>query len=940
LRRRNDPEVKAKRKANAEAAAAAIAEGGIADPCHGLVVWADRGGELWPSLIQEKLSRDRCVIRYLGPLPSQSGIPFPAPSPAAAFSPALAKEVAVSSLARFPGGLPLMVLSERISPPPAEGASKGEKDALIRKEFSLAANKDRKMLQLAIDHAVRLCIVHAWKESIKMVNVVDGESLDRLGFSKRKRGTERQRRIDLLLAQPDQWVSPVDTRSSYDRFRVMFNNKAEGADPLCARLRFAESGLQEWIRSRRSPSATPSLAPASSASATQPQQRQESASDPAISRGGGSATTQASGTRTTEDEGSQSQTLSSHTPPDPEAADCNGGVGAARGDDQEDLPNGPGAAPGNAKPGEGKGKLSASSASAAAAEGGPAAGKGKGKANGKANGGGNDLTSREAGESTAAGVAAGEGVAADVDPPSDFVEIEEGTRPYTADELVARLRALSERLGVPMDKDYYDNLIGQRVRVDLAKARGEDPASVEGGGGRKDSSSDGSGSGNSAAAAAATPAASKGKGKRKSAGTHAEDTAAGAAEDKNEPKIAATGGATTAPSATANPTGRKRRLQDLGLGNEDAAPERTVPPGEPASGGDSRRDSREQGAGGADDPGAAGQARQGHGAKRRKGDQTTAAASDGCDVNNGSDGGGVGGGEAEEEAFSCGGGGSDFEDEDDEPASVPPPPRPPSSRREGASKPAQERALARSLLGKGKAVSAKLKDKTPISAGGGSGSGSGSAYLIPKKASATGEASTKPKRGGGGGGGGSGSGSASGGAMSTIPKKAIPRKSSSGPGNNSDAPRAAQQEARVATSRSGSDIRLVRGDSGNDPRTFEDGGDSAVPVPSKPRKPMSRDSPEAVEGFEENVTFHEGVEEDCKQKLLTGGAYLGTHSKNAYWEKLQRSTELGNRFTERTTNVLRALARARHKGADEGVGDEDEEENSGSTTAGDRMRGF
>lgn len=52
----------------------------------------------------------------------------------------------------------------------------------------------------------------------------------------------------MLLTRPDQWISSIDTRSSYDRFRVMFNNKTEGADPLCARLRLAESGVQEWIK--------------------------------------------------------------------------------------------------------------------------------------------------------------------------------------------------------------------------------------------------------------------------------------------------------------------------------------------------------------------------------------------------------------------------------------------------------------------------------------------------------------------------------------------------------------------------------------------------------------------------------------------------------------------------------------------------------------------
>ncbi|CAN0561942.1 unnamed protein product, partial [Ectocarpus sp. 12 AP-2014] len=153
LRRRNDPELKAKRKAAAEAAAAEVAERAVTEACPGLVVWADRAGEPWPSLIQKTLPWKRCLVRYLGPVRG---------SPADETS----GEVDVSSLAKFPGGLPLCQLMEKISPPLTEQATKEEKDAHIRDEFFLPVNADKKVLQLAIDHAVRLCIVHGWKQGV------------------------------------------------------------------------------------------------------------------------------------------------------------------------------------------------------------------------------------------------------------------------------------------------------------------------------------------------------------------------------------------------------------------------------------------------------------------------------------------------------------------------------------------------------------------------------------------------------------------------------------------------------------------------------------------------------------------------------------------------------------------------------------------------------
>lgn len=134
-------------------------------------------------------------------------------------------------------------------------------------------------------------------------------------------------------------------------------------------------------------------------------------------------------------------------------------------------------------------------------------------------------------------------------------------------------------------------------------------------------------------------------------------------------------------------------------------------------------------------------------AKRRKED----AASDGGDFSRGGGGSGVGGGDEDFPDFSCGDGGSDS----DVGLAPSPPSRTQSSRREGASKPALERARVRASLGKNKVGAAKLRDKIPTGAAG----GPGASYLIPKKtAAATPAAAT-------------GGGSAGGGAMETIPKK-------------------------------------------------------------------------------------------------------------------------------------------------------------------------
>lgn len=90
--------------------------------------------ELWPSLVLESLSKTRCLVRYLA-TPEQPTNPTHV---------MVYEEVQASSLVKFPGGLSLTALKERLEPLEA-GADKTKKDAHIRDEFLLAANNDRKV---------------------------------------------------------------------------------------------------------------------------------------------------------------------------------------------------------------------------------------------------------------------------------------------------------------------------------------------------------------------------------------------------------------------------------------------------------------------------------------------------------------------------------------------------------------------------------------------------------------------------------------------------------------------------------------------------------------------------------------------------------------------------------------------------------------------------
>lgn len=95
--------------------------------------------ELWPSLVLESLSKTRCLVRYLA-TPEQPTTSAPV---------MVYEEVEASSLVKFPGGLSLMALKERLQPLEA-GAEKAKRDAHIRDEFLLADNDNR---QVSFDFA-------------------------------------------------------------------------------------------------------------------------------------------------------------------------------------------------------------------------------------------------------------------------------------------------------------------------------------------------------------------------------------------------------------------------------------------------------------------------------------------------------------------------------------------------------------------------------------------------------------------------------------------------------------------------------------------------------------------------------------------------------------------------------------------------------------------
>ncbi|CAN0468693.1 unnamed protein product, partial [Ectocarpus sp. 12 AP-2014] len=501
----------------------------------------------------------------------------------------------------------------------------------------------------------------------------------------------------------------------------------------------------------------------------------------------------------------------------------------------------------------------------------------------------NDSTS-----STGAGATPEDG-AAGVQTPSGFRARSTGEEPYTTDELVARLNFLSTQSGLTLDAALYDTLIGLRVDVDLAKASGEDTVAAE----RPEVGKDNSGP------------VPKGKGKRKSPHGAGESEHKAGASAKDVDTHVADKSVTTTPIVTAQTSNVKGRLEDPT--EEETDGDRTA---KPLRGGEEGTVLR---AADAASTSAADESRRQPAAKDQndcqpvgKDDGTstrTAAAEDDDDFSCGDNSGG-------DDDIDDSSGGSDCDDGATGSSSR----RPLSSRQQGASKPAIERARAKAILGKAKADNAKLKDKIPTSVG----SGSGTSYFIPKK-----NANFAGDGGGGGGGGGGGSG------MSTIPKKPVPKKPVSTSGSNLEVTPSSPGTAAGGTSKS-SCPAITSSSITSDPHGMETGGGSSSTGLTHPPKPIAEDRPDAVRGLEQNASHRDAVEEECRQKLGTGGAYLGTPSRNRIWEKLQRTSEQSNRLRERKVKIMKALLVKCANGDSSGNDDHDDgEDNSGDDDDGD-----
>ena len=357
----------------------------------------------------------------------------------------------------------------------------------------------------------------------------------------------------------------------------------------------------------------------------------------------------------------------------------------------------------------------------------------KGKGKGKARRGRNSAASR-GGDSPAVSAGAeggGDGerdgaAAADTaESPSELLLRKE---PYTTDELVAKLNILYSKAGQTLDIGFYNKVLGERANGGETNTPAETPSpAVEG------DNDDIAGAlayrGRSVGGAAA-----KSSGKRQTPGGSEEAAGSSTTAAHNKEENAAGGVASTAAALTQK---KKRRLAEeqeeppLASGNAAEGPSSGKAPG-----GTNRRASGSVGS--AEPP-------QQPMAKRHK----EGAADGGEDLSC------VGsGGEDFGENSSCGDADSDLDE-----GSAPPPSRPLSSRREGASKPALERAKAKAILAKSKVGAAK-RDRTPLGA---AASGPGASYLIPKKTAAAAAPTAA-----------SSSGSVGGGA---IPKKIVPKKS-------------------------------------------------------------------------------------------------------------------------------------------------------------------
>eukprot|EP00752_Nemacystus_decipiens_P012761 g11301.t1 len=782
LRRRNDPEAKAKRKAIAEAAAAAARENRVEDPCPGLVVWAElASGQRWPSLIQENLEMDRCLIRYLGPPPEQPRRPGDVSPTAAGPLSAETEEVEASSLVKFPGGQSLVVTGWELLAPLDAKASKQAKDDHIKREVLLPANEGRKGLQLAIDHAVRSCCLHSWDATTRSANVLIGKTIDALGLSKKERVQERKNRINSFSRHPDQWLLPEDTWKSYERFRIMFNKRPD-EDPICQKLRDSHVSLSDWIRRVSPPSQTPAAATPATAGA--PAAAPAPAPPPAPAPAAATAPTDAASGPGSK-KGSPPRTP---TPVDTAMEDGGVGGGDREADEADDDPHGGagGAAAagdgGTSAKGKDKGKAregnmlrgSPSEAEAEAeagaepepepepqeaessddddASGNAAAGGGgkgkKGKGKGK-------RVNGSAGAAAEAGGGGGDigGVVGAGAPPGLAAREGEG-EPYSTEELVERMNALYSKVGITLDVDFYNDLLGQRAKVEKERARAEAATA----GAAAAAADDGSGGGGAAA--------SKGGGKRKAAGGAGQD--ADGAADRS--KRAAT--------SSGKEASRKRRARESDPEESDGS----------SDAGDAAAPLRRAGS----QPGAGGdraqQQQQQRATKRRKDCENGGGGPDGDDS------GDFGcGGDDDGDDVSCG-----EADGGDGSMAPPPPPRQPSIRREGTYRPGLERAKVKAALSKGKAsAGSKLRDKIQTGAAGG---GSGNSYLIPKKAFAAGTPAF--------GGGDSSVGGGGGGAIPRRPNM-IPKKQSSfnnDPGRGLQGPKISPPGASDAgTGRSGKD---------------------------------------------------------------------------------------------------------------------------------------
>lgn len=97
-------------------------------------------------------------------------------------------------------------------------------------------------------------------------------------------------------------------------------------------------------------------------------------------------------------------------------------------------------------------------------------------------------------------------------------------------------------------------------------------------------------------------------------------------------------------------------------------------------------------------------------------------------------------------------------------------------------------------------------------------------------------------------------------------------------------------------------------ESGSHERRSHTGLPDPPPRISPPRRPVRDREPASLPSIEENIVYQESVEEGCKWRLTTGGAYLGTKMKVDVWNKLQVATRRGNNYMEKKQEIMKTLA--------------------------------